>query len=209
MPSWLVCVFLRRIVLCFRLLYAIVLTSVVYDACVCACVCVLLLLFIGTVQRNWACLTWKSAIEIKSLLLFFIHLQLSCISCMNPLLWVSFVSFLICISSSAQNIHATVALIQNKPTWLLTYFLNQDTVVHCIHVSNNPALTQHLHISARSAASLQHSSLVPAVLFLPLLCVSFGLDVNKLPLESQQTCTYNTAYHFPICTNPFPLPHCL
>ena len=32
----------------------------------CARVCVL---FIGIVQRNWACLTWKSAIEIKSLLL--------------------------------------------------------------------------------------------------------------------------------------------
>ena len=29
-------------------------------------VCVL---FIGIVQRNWACLTWKSALEIKSLLL--------------------------------------------------------------------------------------------------------------------------------------------
>ena len=52
--------------------------SVVYDACVCVCVCVracvracvcVLLLFIGIVQRNWACLTWKSAIEIKSLLL--------------------------------------------------------------------------------------------------------------------------------------------
>ena len=35
-------------------------------ACVHACVCVLL---IGIVQRTWACLTWKSAIEIKSLLL--------------------------------------------------------------------------------------------------------------------------------------------
>ena len=32
--------------------------------CVCVCVCVL---FIGIVQCNWACLTWKSAIEIKSL----------------------------------------------------------------------------------------------------------------------------------------------
>ena len=42
--------------------------SVVYDACVCVCVRALLLLFIGIVQRNWACLTWKSAIEIKSLL---------------------------------------------------------------------------------------------------------------------------------------------
>ena len=30
------------------------------------CVCVL---FIGIVQRSWACLTWKSALEIKSLLL--------------------------------------------------------------------------------------------------------------------------------------------
>ena len=46
--------------------------------CMCVCVCMylcvcvcarVLLLFIGIVQRNWACLTWKSAIEIKSLLL--------------------------------------------------------------------------------------------------------------------------------------------
>ena len=67
----------QGIVLCFRLLYAIVLSSLVYDACVCACVCVcvcapararvcvcvcvcvwllllllLLLLFIGIVQRS-------------------------------------------------------------------------------------------------------------------------------------------------------------
>ena len=63
--------------LCFRLLYAIVLTSNVYDACVCVCVyvcvcgcvCVCMLLFMGIVQRNWACLTWKSAKEMKSLLL--------------------------------------------------------------------------------------------------------------------------------------------
>ena len=42
------------IVLRFRLLYAIVLTSNVYDACVCACVCVCVcvLLFIGIVQHN-------------------------------------------------------------------------------------------------------------------------------------------------------------
>ena len=33
--------------------------------CVCVCVCVL---FICIVQHNWACLTWKSAKEIKSLL---------------------------------------------------------------------------------------------------------------------------------------------
>ena len=43
--SWLVCVFLRCfnilcIVLCFRLLCAIVLTSNVYDVCVCVYVCV-------------------------------------------------------------------------------------------------------------------------------------------------------------------------
>ena len=39
-------------------------------ACVCVCVCVcVLLLFIDIVQHNWACLAWKSAIEIKSLLL--------------------------------------------------------------------------------------------------------------------------------------------
>ena len=31
--------------------------------------CVCMLLFIGIVQRSWACLTWKSAKEIKSLLL--------------------------------------------------------------------------------------------------------------------------------------------
>ena len=30
----------ERIVLCFRLLYAIVLTSDIYDACACMCVCV-------------------------------------------------------------------------------------------------------------------------------------------------------------------------
>ena len=50
-----------------------------YDTCMCVCVCtcvrvcvcvLLLLLFIGIVQRNWACLTWKSAIEIKSLLFY-------------------------------------------------------------------------------------------------------------------------------------------
>ena len=37
--------------------------------CVCVCVrvsvCVLLLLFTGIVQRSWACLTWKSTIEIR------------------------------------------------------------------------------------------------------------------------------------------------
>ena len=36
-------------------------------------VCVL---FIGIVQRNWACLTWKSAIEIKSLLLLLLLLPM-------------------------------------------------------------------------------------------------------------------------------------
>ena len=41
----------QHIVLCFRLLYAIVLSSDVFDAraCVCLCACVL---FIGIVQRN-------------------------------------------------------------------------------------------------------------------------------------------------------------
>ena len=33
-------------------------------------VCVL---FIGIVQRNWACLTWKSALEIKSLLYYYYY----------------------------------------------------------------------------------------------------------------------------------------
>ena len=36
-------------------------------------VCVL---FIGIVQRNWACLTWKSAIEVKSLLLLLLLLTI-------------------------------------------------------------------------------------------------------------------------------------
>ena len=53
-------------------------SSDVYDVRACARVCVF---FIGIVQRNWACLTWKSAIEIKSLLLFIIinvfHCRLS------------------------------------------------------------------------------------------------------------------------------------
>ena len=34
------------------------------------CVCVL---FIGVVQRNWARLTWKSALEIKSLLYYYYY----------------------------------------------------------------------------------------------------------------------------------------
>ena len=44
-----------HIVLCFRLLYAIVLLSDVFEACVCVCVCVCVcacVLFIGIVQRN-------------------------------------------------------------------------------------------------------------------------------------------------------------
>ena len=41
-------------------------SSDVYDVRACALACVL---FIGIVQSNWACLTWKSAIEIKLLLL--------------------------------------------------------------------------------------------------------------------------------------------
>ena len=41
---------------------------------VCACVCVW---FICIVQRNWACLTWKSAIEVKSLLLLLLLLLLT------------------------------------------------------------------------------------------------------------------------------------
>ena len=64
--------------LCFRLLYAIVLSSDVFDArarvCVCVCVCVCVL-FIGIVQRSWACLTWKSTLEIKSLLLLLLLLS--------------------------------------------------------------------------------------------------------------------------------------
>ena len=48
---------------------------------VCVCVCVYVcvcVLFIGIVQRNWACLTWKSAIEIKSLLLLLLYRICSC-----------------------------------------------------------------------------------------------------------------------------------
>ena len=44
-------------------------SSDVYDVRTCERVCVL---FIGIVQRNGACLTWKSAIEIKSLLLLLV-----------------------------------------------------------------------------------------------------------------------------------------
>ena len=43
-------------------------------ACVRARLCVL---FIGIVQRNWACLTWKSAIEIKLLLLLLLCVGLT------------------------------------------------------------------------------------------------------------------------------------
>ena len=74
-------------------LYAIVLTSNVYDACVCVCV-----LFICTVQRNWACLTWKSAIEIKSLLL---------IQCWYIVVW----------STDAPNVNSLLR--DNKVLWFL------------------------------------------------------------------------------------------
>ena len=47
-------------------------SSDIYDVRACARACVL---FIGIVQRNWACLTWKSAIEIKSLLLLLLLLR--------------------------------------------------------------------------------------------------------------------------------------
>ena len=48
-------------------------SSDVYDVRACALACVL---FIGIVQRNLACLTWKSAIEIKLLLLLLLLLLL-------------------------------------------------------------------------------------------------------------------------------------
>ena len=44
-----------------------------YMFCVCVCVCVL---FICIIQCNWPCLTWKSTIEIKSLLLLLLLLLL-------------------------------------------------------------------------------------------------------------------------------------
>ena len=53
---------------------------------VCACMCVLLL-FIDIVQRNWACLAWKSAIEIKSLLLLLRENQAADSSQRTWLLW--------------------------------------------------------------------------------------------------------------------------
>ena len=71
MDSWIRCrvdlyaFFLRRF---NRLFYASDFYMLLFFRCVCVCVCVCVL-FIGIVQRNWACLTWKSAIEIKSLLL--------------------------------------------------------------------------------------------------------------------------------------------
>ena len=67
LPSWFVCIFFFSDVLtyCVMLLSFICYcsSSDVYD--VRARVC----FFIGIVQRSWACLTWKSAIEIKSWLL--------------------------------------------------------------------------------------------------------------------------------------------
>ena len=41
--------------LCFRLLYAIVLTSVVYDACVCVCVYVCVCVVVVVVIVHWHC----------------------------------------------------------------------------------------------------------------------------------------------------------
>ena len=42
-----------HIVLCFRLLYATVLTSDVYDACVCVCVCVCVCLCVCVCMCVW------------------------------------------------------------------------------------------------------------------------------------------------------------
>ena len=90
MDSWILCrvdlyaffffffFFLRcfRLILCYASGFYMLLffrQMFLTHACVCVCVCVCML-FIGIVQRNWACLTWKSAIEIKSLLLLLLWL---------------------------------------------------------------------------------------------------------------------------------------
>ena len=89
MPSWFVCVF-------FFFFSDVLTYCVMLQAFICYCsfvrcfwcararVCVL---FIGIVQRNWACLTWKSALEIKSLLLLLVCLITSvmmlCWSCLQ------------------------------------------------------------------------------------------------------------------------------
>ena len=76
--SWLVCVFLRRFnILCyasgFYMLLFLRQMLMIMCVCVCvwagACMCVCVCLFICIVQHNWACLSWKSTIEIQSLLL--------------------------------------------------------------------------------------------------------------------------------------------
>ena len=77
---WVYCVMLQAF---FLLLFLCQMFMMHVCVCVCVCVCVsvcvcfffLLLLFIDIVQRNLACLTWKSAIEIKSLLLLLLSLQ--------------------------------------------------------------------------------------------------------------------------------------
>ena len=69
LPSWFVCVFFSDVLTYCVMLQAFICycsSSDVYDVRTCARVYVF---FIGIVQRSWACLTWKSAIEIKSLLL--------------------------------------------------------------------------------------------------------------------------------------------
>ena len=69
---WVFFFFLR----CFNILhyasgfYMLLFFRQMFLTCLCVCVCVCVcVLFTGIVQHNWACLTWKSAIEIKSLLL--------------------------------------------------------------------------------------------------------------------------------------------
>ena len=91
LPSWFVCGFCVCVCVFFVVVVVVVVffsdvlaycimlqaficycsSSDVYDVRACARVCVF---FIGIVQRNWACLTWKSAIEIKSLLLLLLLL---------------------------------------------------------------------------------------------------------------------------------------
>ena len=75
MPSWFVCVFFCFFFLrCFSILcyasgfYMLLFFRQMFLTRARARAWVYVL-FIGIVQRNWACLTWKSALEIKSLLL--------------------------------------------------------------------------------------------------------------------------------------------
>ena len=146
--------------LCFSLLYVIVLTSNVYDACVCfvcvsVCVCVSVL-FICIAEHKWACLTWKSATEIKSLLL------------------LSFIS------------HVTTSYIN---VWDMIFIYNSTSVLFIYdfsHINTSPEMTFEAILSYMSVIWIYIIWSTTAFMKIPSVKASVNLFIKHLSRE--QSC---------------------